>query len=256
MRTSNALPLLVFVLSASPAGPVFDVAAIKPAAAGTRESMTVEPGGHLVANGLPLKFLISTAYRTPAFEILGADGWLSDDRWFIEAKAADLINVPVWAPPYLPEAVAVRLRALLEDRFELKWHREKRQVQAYTLAVSKNGSTLAPPDLAPRGPMAAGPGRIEAYAVTMDQFVLYLNRIMDLPVIDMTGLSEKYRFTLQFAPESARPLASPASSDGAAASSDPTIFDAIKGDLGLELKRAKEPVDVLIIDSARRPAGN
>jgi uncharacterized protein (TIGR03435 family) len=90
----------------------------------------------------------------------------------------------------------------------------------------------------------------------MDQFVVYLNRIMDLPVIDQTGLGEKYKFSLKFAPESTRPLAAPAFVDGAAATSDPTIFEAIQDQLGLELKRAKSPVEVLVVDSARKPAEN
>jgi uncharacterized protein (TIGR03435 family) len=92
----------------------------------------------------------------------------------------------------------------------------------------------------------------------MDQFVIYLTRIMDLPVIDQTGLGEKYKFSLKFAPESTRPLAAPGSADAAVAAvtSDPTIFDAIQDQLGLELKRAKEPMEVLVVDSARRPTEN
>jgi uncharacterized protein (TIGR03435 family) len=252
------LPLLVsgLALVAAPAGPGFDVAAIKPAPEGTREGMTIQPGGRLLANGFPLKFFIATANHIPAFQILGADGWMTNDRWSIEAKAEDLTEVPAWMPPYLPEVMAVRLRTLLEDRFALKSHREKRELKAYVLTVSKKGSKLAPPDPAARGPMAAGPGVIQAFSVTMDQFVIYLNRIMDLPVIDQTGLGEKYKFSLKFAPESTRPLAAPGSADGAAATSDPTIFDAIQDQLGLELKRAKEPVEVLVVDSARKPTEN
>jgi uncharacterized protein (TIGR03435 family) len=219
--------------------------------------MTIEPGGRLLVNGFPLKFFISTSNHIPVFQIFGADCWMANDRWFIEAKADDLRGVPAWAPPYLPEVVAVRLRTLLEDRFALKTHREKRELKAYVLTVGREGSKLQPGDESARGAMAAGPGVVQAYSVTMDQFVIYLNRIMDLPVIDQTGLLEKYKFSLKSAPESTRPLAAPGSTDGAAAAaSDPTIFDAIQDQLGLELKTAKEPVEVLVVDSARRPAAN
>jgi uncharacterized protein (TIGR03435 family) len=257
MKILRVLTFLAFGLAASSAGPGFDVAVIKPAAAGTREGMTVEPGGRLLANGFPLKFFISTAYHLPVFQIFGADGWMVIDRWFIEAKAEDITGLTGWTPPYLPEVMAVRLRTLLADRFALKSHLEKRELKAYVLSVSKKDNKLAPGDPAARGAMAAGPGVIQAYAATMDQFVIYLNRIMDLPVIDQTGLGEKYKFSLKFAPESTRPLAAPGSADGAAAvPSDPTIFDAIRDQLGLELKLAKEPVEVLIVDSAHRPTEN
>jgi uncharacterized protein (TIGR03435 family) len=259
MKTSRVFSLFLFGLglAAAPAGPGFDLAAIKPTAAGTREGMSTQPGGRFSAIGFPLKFFIATANHIPVFQILGADGWMANDRWSIEAKAEDLSEVPVWAPPYLPEVIAVRLRTLLEDRFALKSHREKRDLKTYTLSVSKKGSKLAPGDPAARGPMAAGPGVIQAYSVTMDQFVVYLNRIMDLPVIDQTGLGEKYKFSLKFAPESTRPLAAPGPAEGAAAvTSDPTIFDAMQDQLGLELKRAKEPVEVLVVDSARKPTEN
>jgi uncharacterized protein (TIGR03435 family) len=255
MQTLRVLPFLVFGLAASPTGPGFDVAVIRPAAAGTREGMTVEPGGRLVVNGFPLKFFISTAYHLPIFQIFGADGWMVNDRWFIEAKAEDITVLPDWAPPYLPEAMAIRLRTLLADRFALKSHLEKRELKAYVLSVGKKDNKLAPGDPAARGSMAAGPGVVQAYAATMDQFVIYLNRIMDLPVIDQTGLGEKYKFSLKFAPESTRPLVAPGSADGAV-SSDPTIFDAIRDQLGLELKPAKERVEVLVVDSAHRPTEN
>jgi uncharacterized protein (TIGR03435 family) len=90
--------------------------------------------------------------------------------------------------------------------------------------------------------MKAGPGVIEASAVSMIQFVTYLNRIMDLPVIDQTGLDGHYNLKLTFAPESTHPLSAPPPSDGSvpvpSANNDPSIFDAIH-ELGLELKSAK-----------------
>jgi uncharacterized protein (TIGR03435 family) len=146
----------VLGLAAAPVGPGFEVATIKPAAAGTREGLNIQPGGRFLANGFPLKFFVATANHIPMFQIFGADGWMANDRWSIEAKAGDLIEVPSWAPPYLPEVMAVRLRTLLEDRFALKSHREKRELNAYTLTVSKKGSKLAPGDPAAHGPMAAG----------------------------------------------------------------------------------------------------
>ena len=67
--------------------------------------------------------------------------------------------------------MAIRLRTCLADRFGLKSHLEKRELKAYVLSVGKSDSKLAPGDPAARGAMATGPGVVQAYSATMDQFV-------------------------------------------------------------------------------------
>jgi uncharacterized protein (TIGR03435 family) len=265
----------VFSQGVGDARPAFDVASVKPSVQGSREQMTIQPGGRLTVNGFPLQFLVAVSYRLAPFQMSGANGWMASDRWSIETKAEEVSSIPAWSPPYLPEVIAVRLRALLEDRFALKVHRETRELKAYTLTIAKNGSRLitadAPPPSTPQGgsaaertpppgSMAAGPGVIIASAVTMDQIVNYLNRIMDLPVIDKTGLTGHYNIRLRFAPESSRPLSAPPPADGSTpavnVAGDPSIFVALEEQLGLSLTSRKEAVEVLVIDSARRPAEN
>jgi uncharacterized protein (TIGR03435 family) len=227
----------------------FDVASIKPTPPDVRDGLTIQPGGRFTSNGFALRTLIVMAYHLTAYQLSGADGWMANDRWSIEAKAEEVTQIPAWSPPYPPEVMAARLRSLLEDRFQLKTHRETRELPMYTLSPVKNGSKLSAVDPTPGG-MKAGPGVIQASAVTMVQFVTYLNRIMDLPVVDQTGLADHYSFKLAFAPDSTRPLSTPTPSD------DPSIFDAIRDQLGLELKSAKRPVEVLVVDSASKPSAN
>jgi uncharacterized protein (TIGR03435 family) len=265
--------------------PVFDVASVKPSLPGSRQQLTIQPGGRLSANEFSLEALIAICHHLAAYQLSGVQGWMKADRWSIEAKAEDVTQIPVWSPPYLPEVMAVRLRALLEERFSLKAHRETRELKAYTLTIGKGGSKLVefdpasqsaigqqsspqsavpgglPAEPTPRpGSMAAGPGVIIASAVTMDQIINYLNKLMDLPVIDKTGLSERYSFRLRFAAESAHPLSEIPEMDGSTPPStvtgDPSIFVAIQEQLGLNLKMAKQGVEVLVIDSARRPTEN
>jgi uncharacterized protein (TIGR03435 family) len=257
--------------------PAFDIASVKLAKPGARARLAIEPGGHLFAFGFSLKALTGFAnHVTAAFQISGGDGWMSTDRWDIEAKAEDVTHIPAWAPPEIPEVIAVRLRALLEDRFALKTHTETRQIKAYALTMAKNGSKLAaagPPEALvsggqmppanqlnpPPGSMIAGPGIIAGSSVTITQIVTHLNKIMDLPVIDETGLDGHYNFRLRFDPESVRPLsaAPPAGAQPAAQpSGEASIFEAIQVQLGLSLAPAKLPVAVVVIDSARKPTGN
>jgi uncharacterized protein (TIGR03435 family) len=152
--------------------------------------------------------------------------------------------------------MAARLRTLLDDRFALKTHREPRGLKAYVLTVSKSGSKLVAADTAQsatQGRMKAGPGIISSDGATIDQLVTYLNRLMDMPVVDKTGITGFYKFDLRFAPESTHPLAAAAEST---ADAGPTIFDALLEYLGLNLRTAREPVDVLVVDSASKPTDN
>jgi uncharacterized protein (TIGR03435 family) len=251
VRFSALLPTLfaTAALSAQDSTPAFEVASVKPAVPGSKQQLTIQPGGRLSASGFALQTLIAMAYHLPAYRLSGADGWMANDNWTIEAKAGDVDQVPKWSPPYLPEAIAVRVRALLEDRFALKTHRETREMRAYSLALGKAGSRMIAADPAPAGTMAAGPGVVKGFGATMDQFVTYLNRILDLPVIDRTGISGSFQFELHFAPESTHPLSTPEAS----ASADPSIFVALDEQLGLTLKPSRESVDVLVVDSARKP---
>jgi uncharacterized protein (TIGR03435 family) len=228
-----------------------------------------------VANGVSLKLLIAVAYRLQAFQMAGVDGWIADDQWSIEAKADVSAEPPPTAPPYMgvPEGTAVRLRGLLEDRFALKTHRETRERGIYALTVEKNGSKLKAVDPpagtqggeAP-GSVRSGPGQIAASAVTMDQAIVLLNRQrqIDRPVVDKTGLKGRFSFDLRFDPETTPAVASSAAPADATISAipaaddaaSPSIFTAIQEQLGLKLEPEKEPVEVMVVDSAHKPSEN
>lgn len=277
--------------------PSFEVASIRPSIPGTRQGIRILPGGRFVANGVSLRLLIAIAYHLQAFQMSGGESWITNDQWSIEAEAAEgTVDPPSATPPYMgvPHMMAVRLQSLLEDRFELKTHRETRELQVYALTVSKNGSKLKavdPPPQAtrgrptaplpakqlpfrpggampasfapPPGSVLAGPGAIVGSAVTMDQIVTLLNRLMDRPVIDKTSLKGYFNFRLQFDPETAPRTAfgaAPAPTNWSAlappTTGDPSVFTAIQEQLGLKLESAKEPAEVLVIDSAQKPSEN
>lgn len=295
----NAVVGFVLLVTASMAAdtrPSFEVAAVKPSVAGTRMNVAVLPGGRFVANDVPLVLLIAAAYRVRDYQLIGAKGWIANDRWIIEAKTADgTTDPPSATPPFLnvPDTMATRLRSLLEDRFELKIHRETREMQVYTLNLGKDGSKLkavgapatppgqaapgsgAQPPLRPNGTLPenfspppgatlAGPGMIRASAISIDQILIVLGRLMDRPIIDKTGLGGYFDVRLQFDPETApraalaaKPAdASPPAPPAASVPAGPSLFTAIQEQLGLKLEFRKEPVEVLVIDSARRPAEN
>ena len=83
--------------------------------------------------------------------------------------------------------------------------------------------------------------------VTIENLVASFANICGRPVFDKTGLTGKYDYKLEYAPEDAQ-----ADPD----SSAPSIFTAVQEQLGLKLESAKGPVEILVIDHAERASGN
>ena len=267
MRTRNGILLLWPAISLFAQAPSFDVASVKPSAAGTRTRILIEPNGRFFADGVSLKFLIAGAWRLQPYQISGGENWTAGDTWTIEATAEG-VSVPAWEPPFLPATIATRVRSLVNERFSLQSHHETRELPVYRLSIGRNGPKFKvtpspggrPEDITPPpGRAMAGPGAVVATAIPMQQVVTLLGRWMDRPIIDKTELTGYVDIRLRFAPETApRPLPAQPSPDSAAPapSEDPSIFTAIEEQLGLKLEPAREPIDILVIDSARRPAAN
>ena len=147
------------------------------------------------------------------------------------------------------------LQSLLEDRFKLVVRRETKELQSYALVVDKGGPRLHMSevphfnDAAPLNPYhARGGERSVGYLVfkdeTMADFACRLSTLVVLDgrvVVDKTGLAGHYDFELKFASDSA-------SADG------PSIFTAIREQLGLRLEPRKIPLEGLSVERAERPA--
>jgi uncharacterized protein (TIGR03435 family) len=87
-----------------------------------------------------------------------------------------------------------------------------------------------------------------------------VGRLMDTverPVIDKTGFTSLFDLELDFATDL---IAAPLNSDGTPQASDPaglpSIFVALKQQLGLKLERSKAPVEVIVIDRLERPSAD
>lgn len=213
---------------------------------------------------ISLKMLLLNAYDLKESQIVGPD-WLDTEYFQIEA------TMP---PDTTKEHFRAMLQDLLVDRFKLKIHRESKEVRGYALVVGKSGPKMkkfveAPgadysgratlpqsPQLGADGfskqPLVP-PGRAKLYATigthgvrltgqeqTMaalaDRLVFFLKR----PVVDLTGLTAKYNFTLTFVPEGMAVLPS--------ADPLPNIFGALPSQLGLKLEPKTSIETTIIID--------
>lgn len=251
-------PLVLVSAFACIAGgrPAFSVASVKPANSQNRPEVG-NSNGRSHAKNATLKMIMAAAYQVPVFQISGGPGWAGSDRFDIEGKAED------------PKTGYIQLRlmmqSLLEDRFQLKVHRKTRVSTVFSLVVAKGGLKLkrsadqASPDASDPAPLPDGqpsrgsvmvaPGMIVANATPMSVLAKVLTPEMERPILDRTDLTGRFDIRLRWMPD-----VHPA---GGADSSDlPTVFTALREQLGLELKSDRGPVEFLVIDSAARPSPN
>ncbi len=265
-----------WVFGQSSAPPLtFEVASIKPSAAdGFHVGIQMQPGGGLRVNGVTLKLILTIAYDVREFQILGGPGWISSDRYDIAAKAAasDAENQSS-DPRQLSDAqrktareqMQQRLQALLEDRFQLKIHRETREQPVYALLVAKNGPKIQPVEAKTGGSpprMMVGRGMLNGQGVELSMLTAMLSNQLGRPVLDRTGLSGHFDIKLEWTPDPAQSeKALGALPPGVQAPpppdpNGPSVFTAVQEQLGLRLESQKGPVEMIVIDHVDKPSEN
>jgi uncharacterized protein (TIGR03435 family) len=252
------MTLLAFVAfwQDKPTRLTFEVASIKPAKPGGQFLMIkAKPAGQgYIAVGATVRLMISLMYRMPIAKVTGGPGWLDSDLWDVEANADK---------SYSLDDLHTMFQNLLADEFKLKFHKEIKEGPVYVLMVDKGGSKMKVND-SPQDyeiPLQGGQGGVTVgKRVPMEYLCYNLGQILrndDRPVIDKTGLTGYYDFTLSFMPEL------PPGFDKAKLPPEfldrldrPNIFEALKQQLGLKLEAQKGPVTYYVIDSVQKPEAN
>lgn len=244
----TVLALLAFALAELPASAQrFEVVSIRPNTVDDINQRFVQgqPGGRMRFVGMPLSTFIMTAYDVWSFQILGGPSWIDTDGWDVVAQAEGIQG------RLTRQQLSPRLRAMLEDRFQLRTHREARQVAGYSLVVDDRGPKLRP-NTDGRVSNRSNRDTLNAKKVPMTWFAAFLSQKFRSPVIDETRLNGEYDFILHWAPESI----SPSASDDPLDSKYPSIFTAVREQLGLRLIKQTVPTEMLVIDSVQRPSPN
>ncbi len=254
-----AVPLLAQVPAKIPPDLQFDVASFKPSSGqgqGRGGGIRPAPGGQrYVASNCPINVMLQVAYRVKADQIVGGPEWLRTDRFDMEAKAEK---------PSTADELHVMLVNLLVERLQLKFHQEKRPMAMYALTVDKGGPKLTPHEAANAGePWIEMQQtrflhmKLKATCAPMDYVAYRLATVLDRPVVDLTNLAGSYDFNLEYTrdlppgfPEGGKINGEDPDTSG------PTIFEAVRKQLGLELKGQKGPVEVIVIDHVEKPSGN
>jgi uncharacterized protein (TIGR03435 family) len=242
---------------AANANPAFEVATIKPSDPASRGQIVTLRGNEVITTNATVRDLINLAYWLHPKQVTGGPPWMESAKYDMAGKpdAPGQPNV---------DQMKVMIQKLLADRFQLKFHWEKRELPAYAVRITKAGAKIIRSQDDPKGLPGFYFGRAASgTALTfrnspMSQVTAVLQNFLDKPVVDQSGLSEKYDFTLTFTLDPAQavrlggaPLPAADNPDAA-----PDVFAAFQQQLGLKLESTKAPVDVMVIDKVEKPSEN
>lgn len=229
------------------AKPEFEVATIKPTDPDKSRRGFESEGRRIFCENETVDDMISFAYGVHKRQIVEGPPWLSTDKFDVDGMP-DLVG-----EPNLKQMQAM-YRSLLASRFNLALHHETREIAVYGLHRAKSGAKLAKSLGDPKGLPDTTFTEWNSQAITfrgtnisMLDLTWNLNFVLDRPVVDQSGLSGRFDFTLRWAPDTARP------DDPNAL---PPLFTAMQEQLGLKLDATKAPADVLVIDQVSKPSPN
>ena len=238
------------------AHPTFEVATIKPTKPDEQRTFLIWRGDEMQVVNFSLNDLVKFAYDLQGKQIVGAPDWMGTDRFDIDAKP-DTPGQP--SGDQLKEMV----QKLLADRFALKFHKDEKDMAAYVLTVGKDGPKMKQNTDNPNGlpGLFFGPiGTLHVMNATMQNFTsLMQSTVLDRPVVDRTGLSGRWNFTLKWTPDESQftgmgiKVPPPAADD---ANAPPPLFTAIQEQLDLKLEAQRTQVPVLVIDHVDHPSPN
>jgi len=225
---------------------------------------------------------MQNAYGVQAFQIAAGPDWLNSDHFAIEAKADGNAT---------RDQIFLMLQWLLEDRYQLKFHRETRELPVYALVAAKGGLRLkspkegacvepttgtapdwaggrmVPPQDGPLPPAPCGTlrvmlaipaARMQGGKIAMAELARSLSLVMNRTVIDRTGFGGLSDIQLSFLPDDSTAAMPPPPPEAAPAleMKAPSILTALQEQLGLRLESTRGPVEVIVVDHAQRPSSD
>ena len=276
-----------FLLAQAPSELKFEVASVRPSPPAGQERVDVGlhiDGSQVRINSLPMRDYIARAYRVKLYQVTGPD-WLTTERFDVSAKLPEGSSA---------DRIPEMLQALLVERFQLKVHREQKDLPVYALIVGKPPLKIQPS--APDAPgterkpavnvavtgSAAGVsadlgngsyysflpgGKFEAKKISMDLLARQVERYTDRPIVDMTNLKGNYDLNFTVSEEDYQVMLIRAALNAGMIlppqvvrfmenGSIASLLDAFQ-QLGLKLDTRKAPLDVVAIDSiSKTPTAN
>jgi len=236
--------------------PGIEVATVKPSAPDEGFALGAGQGGAnvFITRGTTVRTLIQFANGVHPRQITGP-AWIDSERYAVTIKADQE------GAPSIPQE-RVLMQKLLADRFKIVSHREKKELSLYALTIAKGGPKLAahPGPSSNQWGYGFGLGSINGRNTTMTEFAGWLQaNLMEQPVVDRTGLTDRYDFSLRYTPDASMRLTNiPNAVARPTGDADalPDLFAAFQQQLGLKLESTRGPADIVVVDSIERPSEN
>ena len=237
--------------------PSFSVVSVRPVAdLRIVPGPTVFPGGRFYRPGDTVAGLIAFAYDVMQFQVVVGPQWIGNSPFEIDARADGDVSA---------QQMRLMVQSLLEARFGLVLRREQRTMAHSVLVVARSDGRLGagltkckdPQNLPPPQRFRVPKGGVPITGTCREISAIAANvgYALGMPALDKTGLTGLWNFQLVFLQSQPRAL-------GLGARSAPDTEDvpplpiALEEQLGLKLESARGPVDVLVIESARKPTEN
>jgi uncharacterized protein (TIGR03435 family) len=225
--------------------PAYDVAVVRQSDPEARGMDLDTDADSFRARNVTLRRLLSEAYGVRRDLIAGIPRRLEDARFDVTAKVVD----PETVQALKDEQRAEMLRGVLTERFHLRAHVVLRTLPVYEMVVQRGGPRFkeTPADGSHVPDMEVWRRRIQGFDETMPDLADALSGQLDHDVIDRTGLTARYDFTLRWNPDADD------ANDGTLPRNQ-TV--ALEDELGLKLRPAKGPVKTLVVEEAEMPGDN
>ncbi len=221
--------------------PAFEVISIHPNLSGSPNTNLDMQGGRFTMVNGSLKTLIRNAYDILGFQLADEPNWIDSERY-------DIIATSESNATYGSEQFRLLLRSLIADRFGVKVHWETHEGPVFVLTVDKSGPKVTPAAGGQKSNMntakGSGKGRMKGTSKPISILASNLGNQLGRFVLDKTELRGDYDWLLEW------------SLDPTADSTEPSLFTAVREQLGLKLTAQKGPMPVLVIDTASKPSEN
>ena len=214
----------------------------------------VTPDG-INLTGITVKALVHFAYGVDDQQISGGPDWMSSARYDIATKTDKSVadEIRGLGDAQKREANQRILQSMLADQFKLRLHPQTENLPIYELTVAAGGPKLQ--ESKGMGMMRMGRGELTSQGTPLALLVEQLSLRLGRTVVDKTGLSGDYAFTLHWTPDANEDARLPVPAGMASPEvSGPPLIEALQDQLGLALQPASGPVQILVIDHVDKPA--
>lgn len=220
----------------------FDIVSIRPSN-GTAGMLWDCSQLRLNARSISLDWVIQRAYDLYPFQVTNIPKPFDDDLFDIQAKVIELGGSEINGKEIVGDCNRVGVQDLLVNRFHLRYHWEQKEQPVYVLLLDKEAQ-LPKRSTSTGTNGVLGHGRIQMTGVTMDDLAKFLSSDVQRAVLNKTGISGRFDIDLKWSPDLTED------------ENRPSLFTALKEQLGLRVEAQKAPGKVLVVDQLQQPSPN